>query len=345
MPQPIQKQRQSNIELLRLFAMFLIITIHANFFALGRPTPSLLEAHPIVTGLRYVLQSTCIIGVNLFILISGYFGIRTRLKSILGFLFTVLFYALLMLAIVAGYHLLTTGHTGIGWEKALSCLRIITKYNWFVPAYLGLMLLAPILNAFVEKASRHELGLFILCFGTLSVYVGFFAEAAPDYGHGHSILQFMLIYLIGRYLKLYPSILNRRERRTDLFHFLLMVLLNSAIAIARIRTPFHPALFTIDNPLVIYASVCFFLYFTKLHIQSNRINFLAAGAFAPFLIQMHPLVYPLFRLWMQYINKVLTLPVFLPAALLTLLLIFFFGIFCDVIRRNLWRRLSVLLPQ
>ena len=70
------KQRQSNIELLRLVAMFLIVVTHTNLFSLGRPKIDVFHTEPVWVSFRFALQSFTYIGVNLFILISGYFSIR-----------------------------------------------------------------------------------------------------------------------------------------------------------------------------------------------------------------------------------------------------------------------------
>ena len=68
-----QNQRQSNIELLRCFAMLCIIVYHLCLFALG--------GVPTSTKLYQALQIPLHIGVPLFVLISGYFGIRFSLKG------------------------------------------------------------------------------------------------------------------------------------------------------------------------------------------------------------------------------------------------------------------------
>lgn len=43
------KQRQSNIELLRIIAMFMILLFHANFFSLGTPSAADLSSDTIPT--------------------------------------------------------------------------------------------------------------------------------------------------------------------------------------------------------------------------------------------------------------------------------------------------------
>ena len=70
------KQRLSNLELLRLVAMFLIVLTHANFFSIGRPKIGAYNAEPLWVTFRFGLQSFSYIGVNLFILSFFLFEVR-----------------------------------------------------------------------------------------------------------------------------------------------------------------------------------------------------------------------------------------------------------------------------
>lgn len=75
------KPRQSNFELLRIFSMLLILVHH--FICHG------VEGTPLnlLTG----VDAFAIIGVNLFLLISGYFKIRLTWKSFLNLVFICMF--------------------------------------------------------------------------------------------------------------------------------------------------------------------------------------------------------------------------------------------------------------
>lgn len=84
------KTRQSNLELLRIIAIFMILVIHANMISLSRPTSAELIANPLATTTRYFIESLGIVGVNIFVLISGWFLINTRSKSFLSLSFQIL---------------------------------------------------------------------------------------------------------------------------------------------------------------------------------------------------------------------------------------------------------------
>ena len=88
------KVRESNIELLRNISMFMILVIHANFVSLPRIGIEELSSNTIPSVTRFFIESLGIVAVNVFVFISGWFGIRTRLKSVLSFIYQILFFLL-----------------------------------------------------------------------------------------------------------------------------------------------------------------------------------------------------------------------------------------------------------
>ena len=86
------KVRESNIELLRNISMFLILVIHANFVALPKIEYTELLSNTTPSVVRFFIESIGIVAVNVFVLISGWFGIRTRTKSVLSFIYQILFF-------------------------------------------------------------------------------------------------------------------------------------------------------------------------------------------------------------------------------------------------------------
>ena len=92
------KERESNIEAARILAMSLVVLVHANYFSLGGIDRSDIIASPSSSFMRMFFEHLCIVGVNLFVLISGWFGIRPTVKGAISLLYQVLFYSILILA-------------------------------------------------------------------------------------------------------------------------------------------------------------------------------------------------------------------------------------------------------
>ena len=94
------QERSSNIELLRILSMFLVLMIHYIPYR-TLPTHDTLAHDTLGTLFDLELRSISFVCVNCFILISGYFGIRWKLKSFSNLLFQILFWAIVCPVIVS----------------------------------------------------------------------------------------------------------------------------------------------------------------------------------------------------------------------------------------------------
>ena len=65
------KKREANFELLRIIAMFMIITLH--YLYKGGLLTEYVEIGKIDEMLYWLLECICAISVNVFVLITGYF--------------------------------------------------------------------------------------------------------------------------------------------------------------------------------------------------------------------------------------------------------------------------------
>ena len=188
--------RQSNIELLRISAMMLVLIVHAAFFTFGWPTPDTIQQSPLEQTLMTVAEAMAIICVNVFVLISGWFGIRPTVKSLSKFLFQVFFFLFGIYAVM-----LIIGKAQFSIKGLLECCTI-TNWNWFIKAYLALYLISPFLNAFGEKADRRTVKWVLISFFVLQTVYGW-AVGTPNYASGYSTLSFIGLYLLARYFKIY----------------------------------------------------------------------------------------------------------------------------------------------
>lgn len=89
--------RDSNIELLRLLAMLMVLIYHADFLSLGVPCMEgkLSISQWADSSLRFFVQSVCVVCVNVFVMLSGWFGIKPKIDRLIAFLFQVTFFTLL----------------------------------------------------------------------------------------------------------------------------------------------------------------------------------------------------------------------------------------------------------
>lgn len=202
------KTRQSNLEILRIIAMFLVLLVHADFFSLGAPTVEDCVNNTLDAALRVYFQAISIICVNIFICISGWFGIRATMKGFCNFIFQCLFW-LIGLYLIA----MTIGTATLSTEGLKGCL-VLTRLNWFIKAYILLYILSPVLNAFVEHASREVFKNVLIGFFVFqTVYGWLFSESTSHLQGGYSTISFIGLYLLMRYLRVYQPAITQISKR------------------------------------------------------------------------------------------------------------------------------------
>ncbi len=319
--------RSSNIELLRIVSMFLVLMIH---YIPSRPVPTgeTLVHDTLGTLFTLELRSICFVCVNCFILISGYFGIRWRLKSFANLLFRIFFWVIVCPLVMA----VITGSFEVG-ELLHAFYNGSTR--WFIEAYIGLYVIAPVLNSFIEKSTRRELGLFILAFYLFSTLWGYVGHAA-DFNRGMSVISLMGLYFIGAYLRENQEGVFARPAWFHLAVYLVTGFVMVGIAVAGLKAGISLSPHGYINPLIILESVALFLFFKQLNLGSIAwINSVAASAFAVYLIHSDSTINPYYKAACNYIEAHYSLS-FLYA-LVFLVGVFVVSVLADKVRIVVYR--------
>lgn len=272
-------ERQSNFELLRIIAMFLVLAVHANYFALdGGPSAQECATRVISSMTRIVLESACIVCVDVFVLISGWFGIHFKWKSLLNFLFQVFFFGIIIYAFCVIFLDVPLNIKGIA-----ACFQI-TTWNWFVKSYLLLYLMSPILNTFCNQSDKKDFLLVLISFFSFQTIYGL-TGSAKFIEQGYSTISFIGLYLLAQYIRKFATFFSEKS---ILFHcigyFLCVAMLSILEFISRFTN--HPTgqIFSYINPVVILASVFLLLFFSKLRFTNRLVNWIASSCFAVFLL-------------------------------------------------------------
>ena len=281
------KQRNSNFELLRLMLMFLIVFHHAITHGLGLDSFSSWSNTPLLINsgemnMYLLLNNLCIYAVNAFIIISGYFGIRSSWKKAGSLLLIVLFYTICFTAVP--YVIV-----GDFRSAAKSLLILSNTPYWFIVDYLLLMLFAPVLNTAYEKADDKVMKIFTVGIVIVAVYLGFFWGREIDRS-GYNFFHFIVMYAIGRgiskgWLKISKTIAG--------VFFLIAVVLNTIFACLLYSTENFDLLWKTtfySNPLLIISATALVIYFKDINLQSKHVNWLASSSVAIYLFQNTDLI-------------------------------------------------------
>lgn len=317
--------RQSSFELLRIVSMAMVLVVHLDGASLGLPEPGGdIVAMSVRDWWRLVVESLTIIGVNCFTLISGYFGIRTSWRGLLKFAATCLFYSL---GIYLG--LVVTGLLPWQWNDFADAMMIFSHTDlWYVPAYLGLYLISPVLNAGVENLDKSRFKWCLIAFVAFNLYCGWWWGAQFN-ATGYTIVQLIMMYLIGRYIGRYGMFFTTWNKHYYLLAFLLC---SGAITLQAV---FCSAAWTFayNSPLVVLSSVAFFQWIGSMRFDNRIVNTLAASSFAVYLFHKNPLIWgniikpASIYMWQEF--SLLTFTVFV---LLAVVVIYLFTLLIDRVR-------------
>lgn len=191
------------MDLLRMLSMMMVTMLHAL------DKSGLLTNAGEVVGfngcLAWIMESFSICAVNIFMILSGYFLIRSEFKTgrLLELVFQTFFYTA---GTFSAYYL--SGQIDAAQMNIYQLLRYFLPIHmdvyWFITAYIALYLLLPLLQKGVINLSQKELEKVILI---LLAYECLIKSILPvklaEDAKGYSLLWYVILFLIGAYFKLY----------------------------------------------------------------------------------------------------------------------------------------------
>ncbi len=290
-----RKTRNSSFELLRLLLMSLIVVHHCIVHGLNLTSLEWNGIESVLLPADMLLfceaNCFCIIGVNVFVLISGYFGLKPTFEKFLKLLLSMLFYVLIF---NVGYNFLIGDYT-----HTISSLFIFSHGPyWFMTDYFFLMCFTPLINRAFEWLSKQQITLFAIALLVMSCYFGFVWQN-PINTNGYTLFQFIMLYTIGRYIKVYNI---NMKNFYSVFTYITCSLICGTVMYLLHRLGFNHLAWRItnyNNFLLITSAVAVLLLFKNLKFNSVLINKLAQSSLAVYLFQssvaMSALLYPLIR--------------------------------------------------
>lgn len=273
-------ERKSNIELLRIVSMLMVLFLHSNYVSIGEVTPADIESALVASFGKAIAEQLCIIAVNLFIFISGWFGIKPSFKGVCALMYQVLFYHVLIsgLALFCG--------VPISFSMFIAPFRFGIPY-WFVVSYVTMYVLTPVMNVFIEKVSARGVFSVLISFYVIQSTTGFCAHFG-GFNAGYSSISFIGLYLLARFIRLHAQKIKKIRARYDIYLYLLFSIIPVLLFFITKR---NFDMTSYCSPFVIVSTVFFFLSFSHLNISNKIINYVATSVSSVYLIHTHPLVW------------------------------------------------------
>lgn len=300
-------RRQSNLELLRIFAMLLIVihhfSVHGGFyFSTDTITLNRLWMQFIQLGGK--------VGVNIFVLITGYFLVSSpaiKISKAFKLWIQLFTYSVLIYLIFLAF-----GNEPFQIKDLLRHFFPVSYSEWwFASSYFVLYLLSPYLNKLInlldKKTYQRMLVLLCLCW---CVVPTFLFDNAFNYAlQSNHLPWFVFLYILGGYIRIHAGktrLSNMQYLTVALVFVVLTLALTTVFDVFGRKMPEigKNATYFYDMQMlpVLLISVFMFIGFLKTDIKYSRlINLVSSATFGVYLI--HDNVYVRSFLWHTVFNQ------------------------------------------
>lgn len=282
----ISKKRESNIELLRIIAMLLIIahhfSIHGGFnFSISDISINKFWTQFLLLGGK--------IGVNIFVLISGYFLINVKqlkISKILKLWLQIFTYSIGIFTICVVTGLIPYEPQ----ELKRNLLPITYSCWWFASTYFVLYLIFPYINKVLTQLDKKSyLKLIIL---TTICWVFIPTVSINLLYQSNALIWFIYLYTISGYIKLHLNNTKLSGKKSILIALLFLIIYFSILIIyyfVGLKFPFFAkrvtSFFEMQKLPIVLISIFLFIGFLNLKIKYNKIiNLIASATFGVYLI-------------------------------------------------------------
>lgn len=291
------KSRESNFELLRIIAMFLIIMGHMSGQAFDLSNMSMKNS---IISIAFGSGSR--IAVNLFLMIGIWYMVELDFS---GKRFWKLYGSLWFYSVTITFVMIAIGVNVSAKDIISSIIPFMRRWTWFVPLYLTLMLISPILRFILLHLDREKLVKLIIVGGILIFAVCMVSGFMDTYFC--AIVWFIYIfYVVAAYKQYFRHELKGRWLYLVVGIFIYSIL----VAIEILGKYFGGDIWNISNKIVtqwlndyksfpnFICSVCIFIFFSRINIGSRKvINFLASNTLDIYLIHQSGAFYN--YMWMS----------------------------------------------
>lgn len=224
-------------------------------------------------------------GVNTFILISGWFGIKHIVRNVIRLLFDCAVYGLMACLIY-----LVCTNDSLNIYEFLNSMKFTS--GWYVPNYIWLLLVSPIIEKSLLNINLKTLRIWILILSICQIYLGYYLKFVD--ANGYSAINFIYLYYIGRYLRLEEQ--NVFYKKWANYGGLLWLVTGLILGFIYLAAAYmHHSIESVrfwsyNNPLVLLGSVSVFVFFSIIKIQSNFINYFATSVLGVYLLSSNSLI-------------------------------------------------------
>lgn len=264
-----KKMRDSNMELLRIVAMSMVLAGH--FFTHG------LKGIIAFTTPHFISMPLTICGVNIFFLISGWFGVRFTVKSVTRIIVTTFFFMVLCYAFL-GYNDIWSGV----YKYQLLTTPVESSGLWFIMVYLGILVLSPLVNAGIKGLSHRQFNIFIAAMSIFCMYCGWYGGNYANV-NGYTLVQGVWLYCVGHWLRENRLLTDRIGGIWLAVIYVVSAMILACLLVFKIDWKVYWAAY--NSPFVVTMSLAIFLLFTRIRFRSRAVNYIAGASLGCYMLQ------------------------------------------------------------
>lgn len=262
-------QRDSKFEILRIICMLMIVAHHLSchggfiFDSISAVNRGFIDA--LIVGGK--------IGVNVFVLISGYFLCcsKFKLSKLIKLLFEIFFYSFFIYIIFVA-----TGRVQFSVKDFFySMFPTSSNAYWFMTCYVIMYILSPFINKMINSLTKKEHLLligFLLLLQTIFPMIGF--------SYLSNVAWFITLYIIAGFLRLHPS------KYTETKWISIVLFCVSFVAIITFNAFLKISLWGATGIVCLICSIAMFNMFKNIKkpIHSSFINIVSSATLGVYLL-------------------------------------------------------------
>lgn len=286
------RKRDPGIDLLRLFAMGLIVLHHLLNHG------GLLFAFPTFSSsgmAMHLLNAFARCAVNAYALISGYVMVTSRFRPsrLIGLWLQVVFYGVLAVLCLP---LMAPG-TSASLMNWISAIMPVSRNNyWYFTCYVGVFCLSPALNLLLHQMSKRQAGLLMTTLIALFSIFPLISLSDPfQLQNGYHMGWLLILYLLGGTFRLHGfGRLESKKTAGIVFIFCGVLGWASRLGVIALGADWlHELLLHYTAPTMLLCSIALLVLFRGMKLSawmSKAVAVLSPLSFGVYLIHDNPLV-------------------------------------------------------
>lgn len=340
-------KKQLNMEILRILAMCMIITLH--YLDKGGVLKEFASNNTPVGNAAWIIEAFCMVSVNIYVLISGYFLCEStfKIRKTVLLWIQILMYSWIITLIFA---IILKGQfnfeEGMLYGLIPLLMPVTGSHYWFATVYILMYLVSPFLNigikAMDKKTHRNLIIILVAIFSIWNTVLPFTIPATDR--KGMDICWFICLYVIAAYLRKYGDEIKINKWLGLAIYALCCIgafLLGKGMLLADSVTGklggYCKNFYEYNSITILIASVALFIFFVKTEIKAGdfatqMVLFVSEGTFGVYLLHEHKLLRYLWPTWFN-VSEYADRFAFIPHLLMTVACVFTAGVVIDFIRR------------